>query len=62
VLWASPESAHSALALYRKAMEKKSTELKWSRQSGDRAEGSNQYGGFRIVQEGSRLEAVEGLP
>jgi hypothetical protein len=62
VLWSSPETAHSALALYQKAMEKKSQGLKWTRQSGDRAEGSNQYGSFRIVQVGSRLEAVEGLP
>jgi hypothetical protein len=61
-LWANPESAQRALALHRKAMEQKSKGLKWSRQSGDQVEGSNQFGSFRIAREGSRLEAIEGLP
>lgn len=61
-LWASPESAHSALLLYEKVMEKKSQGLKWTDKSEDRAEGSNQYGAFRIRTLGARLEAIEGLP
>jgi hypothetical protein len=44
------------------ALEKKSQGLKWTRQSGDRLEGSNQFGSFRIAQVGSRLDAIEGLP
>jgi hypothetical protein len=62
VLWASPESAHRALSLYLKAMEKKSQGLQWTRQGVDGSEGSNQYGSFRIDVVGSRLEGVEGLP
>jgi hypothetical protein len=62
VLWDTPESAQKALPLYLKVMEKKSQGLKWTRQAAGTAEGSNQHGGFRILVEGSRLEAVEGLP
>ncbi len=62
VLWASPESAHTAFVLYLKAMEKKSQNLNWTGQSGDSAEGSNQHGLFRIKTEGARLEGIEGLP
>jgi hypothetical protein len=62
VLWATPESAHKALALYLMVMEKKSLDLKWTRRAAEAAEGSNQQGAFRIQVEGSRLEAVEGLP
>ncbi len=62
VLWASPESAHSAFSLYLKAMEGKSQNLKLRQQSDDSAEGVNQYGSFHIWTEGARLEAVEGLP
>jgi len=61
VLWATPESAHKALVLYLKVMERKSQDLKWISRSGDAAEGSNQYGTFRIRVEGPRLEAIEGL-
>jgi len=43
-------------------MEKKSQNLKWTRQAAGAAEGSNQHGAFRIWADGSRLEAIEGLP
>lgn len=62
VLWATPESAHKALSLYLKVIEKKSQDLKWTRRTAEVAEGSNQHGAFKIEVEGSRLEAVEGLP
>jgi hypothetical protein len=62
VLWATPESAQQALSLYLKVMEKKSQNLKWTRQAAGAAEGSNQHGAFRIWADGSRLEAIEGLP
>jgi hypothetical protein len=62
VLWATPESAQKALSLYLKVMEKKSQGLKWTRQAAGAAEGSNQHGAFRIWADGSRLEAIEGLP
>lgn len=61
-LWASPESAQAAFSLYEQAIEKKSQNLKWSRKSESEAQGSNQYGSFRIKTEGSRVEGVEGLP
>ena len=62
VLWATPESAHKALSLYLKVVEKKSHDLQWTRRAGEAAEGTNQFGAFRIEVEGSQLEAVEGLP
>jgi hypothetical protein len=62
VLLATPESAHKALSLYLKVIEQKSLGLKWTRQTAETAEGTNQLGAFRIQVEGSRLEAVEGLP
>ena len=62
VLWASPESAHSAFSLYLKAIEKKSQSLKWIQRDRDSAAGSNQYGSFHIKAEGARMEAIEGLP
>ncbi len=61
VLWSSPESARKALSLYLKVIEQKSQQLKWTRQSAEAAEGSNQLGGYRILVDGSRLAAIEGL-
>ncbi|MGO9242593.1 MAG: hypothetical protein ACLQBJ_17455 [Bryobacteraceae bacterium] len=62
ILWDTPESAQKAFGLYLKAMEGKSQGLSWKQRADAVAEGSNQYGGFRIQVEGARLEGVEGLP
>ena len=62
ILWDSPDSARQAFALHLKAMEGKSQDLKWSQRTDSVAEGSNQYGGFRIRWEGARTEGLEGLP
>ncbi len=62
ILWDTPESAQKAFGLYLKAIEGKSQGLSWKQRADAGAEGSNQYGGFRIQVEGARLEGVEGLP
>ncbi len=62
ILWDTPESAQKVFGLYLKAMEGKSQGLSWKPRADGGAEGSNQYGGFRIRVEGARLEGVEGLP
>jgi hypothetical protein len=62
VLWATPESAAKAFSLYVKVIEGKSQDLKWTRRAAGAGEGSNQHGTFRVQVEGSRLEAIEGLP
>ena len=62
LLWDSSESARQAFVLYLKAMTGKSKNMSWKERQPTVAEGRNQFGGFRIWWEGSRLEGLEGLP
>jgi hypothetical protein len=62
ILWDSPESARQAFGLHLKAVEGKSQGLTWRLREDALAEGSNQYGGFRIRWKGAQTEGLEGLP
>ena len=62
VNWDTPDSAASFFRAYRKVLEGKSKDCAFVEDSANTLSGRNQYGEFRVRQDGKRFEAVEGLP
>jgi len=62
VEWSSPEAARTALRLYKNVLTGKEPKTTFTTESETELSGSAPDGLFRIVVDGSRVSALEGLP
>lgn len=60
-VWENDAAAADFLALYRRVLEGKAPDTRFTREAALSLEGVNQDGAFRVTRWGARVEAIEGL-